>query len=106
MLEALKAAGAPPEVIAAASSSADAEADDFEVWPENWLAVRIFVDLETSWTLVVPGFGAGPRRVGLPATEIHAAVSLCGVRKRDRPNLYRDLRTMERAAIEAMVNAR
>ena len=70
------------------------------------MAVRIFVDLETSWALVAPGFGTGPRRAGLPATEIQAAMRLLGVRKRTRAQLYRDLRTMERAAIGVVVNTR
>ncbi len=58
----------------------------------------VFVDLATAWDWLVPAMGK-PQRAGLRPTEIMTAIKACGVRKRERQEVYQDIRLMERAAL-------
>lgn len=98
-MDALIASGAPQDVIDAARGAT--APSDFEVWPENEDAVDAFLELGNAWDWVAPGMGA-PRRVGIRATEIESTLRLLGHRVSRRKELFRDIRVMERAALEAM----
>ena len=99
MIDALIASGAPQDVVDAARGAAIQS--DFEVWPENEDAVDVFLELGNAWDWVVPGMGEA-RRVGIRATEIESTLRLLGYRAARRKELFRDVRVMERAALEAM----
>ncbi|NYT38869.1 hypothetical protein ERD78_18870 [Allopusillimonas soli] len=102
VLAALLAAGAPPEVIAAARGAQRHEqTEHFEVWPENWQSVELFLDLATSWTWLSGGLTV-PARLGLPATQVQAAIRMLGLRGSNRTQAYRDVRTMESAVLEEL----
>ncbi len=76
-----------------------AEAAPFEVWPENWPTIEVFLELSTCWLWVTPGM-EDPVRVGIAATEIESSLRLLGVKKAKRCSMFRDLRAMERAALK------
>ncbi|WP_162270311.1 DUF1799 domain-containing protein [Bordetella ansorpii] len=71
---------------------------EFEVWPENWAVLEIFLSLATCWTWVAPGFGT-PVRTGIPAQEVQAAMTLLGIDRDEWPLTYRRVRDMESAAL-------
>lgn len=101
MVESLQQLGAPLEVIEAAREQAGS--DDFEVLPENWETVQIFLHLATCWSTVALGLG-GSARYGIPATEIESTLRLWGARGSKRKELFLSLRMMEQAALEVFVN--
>lgn len=99
MLDALRAAGAPPEITAAALSDLNVDDDEFEVWPENWQTLSVFLALGTVWSWVTPGMGH-PLRIGISAMEIKATLWLMGLKKRKRQRIFQDIRVMERVALD------
>ena len=98
-IDALKASGAPQHIIDAVQQGA--KASDFEVWPENEEAIDVFLELGSSWDWVAPGMG-DPVRVGIRATEIESTLRVLGFRGARRIELFRDIRVMERAALEVL----
>nr|WP_275694152.1 DUF1799 domain-containing protein [Alcaligenes ammonioxydans] len=95
VLEALRAAGAPEDVIQRAQGQ---EPEGFEVWPENEGVVEAFLQLATCWVVATPPMGE-PFRIGLPAVEIESTLRLLGVPKCQRIDAFRDIREMERVAL-------
>lgn len=87
----LAALGLTPEDYTAADQE-----PDFEVWPENWTAVRVFGALQTQWRV---GF-AGP--VGLDYTAIEPVLRLMVIPKSQRSALFEDLQIMELEALDQM----
>lgn len=67
-----------------------------EVWPENWLPVKVFSMLSTQWR-VGPG---GP--TGLDYGVIPGVMQIMGVRNKDRLHVMEAIRQMEVAALGAM----
>lgn len=67
--------------------------DEFEVFPDNWLAVSVFTDLSTQWRV---GF-AGP--VGIDYTAIEPVLRLRGVKRQEWRRLFDDLQVMETEAL-------
>lgn len=93
--------GLPPEEIEAAAAwlAAEAEPEGFEVYPENWQSLEVFLALGTQWNWVA-GFSAAVRS-GLRYEAITPLfLESLGVRKRTRPQVLGDVRAMERAALE------
>lgn len=99
VLAALRAAGAPPEVLDAARPNSPSEDEVFEVWPENWPTVEAFLALGRCWMWVAPGMGT-PVRVGIPATEVESTLRLLDVQRPGRREMFLELRAMEQAALE------
>lgn len=95
--------GAPADVIEQAR--AGSTASDYEIWPENEDVLDAFLELQTSWDWVTPGMGS-PVRVGIRSTEIESTLRMMGFRGERRIEAFRDLRTMERAAINALSGQR
>lgn len=100
--QALEQIGAPAHVIQ--QTREQAGADDFEVLPENWETVQIFLHLSTSWSTVSLGMGAACR-FGIPATEIESTLRMWGVRGRKQRKLLLDIRMMEQAALEVIADS-
>ena len=75
---------------------------DFEVWPENWTAVRVFSMLSTQWR---HGF-AGP--TGLDYNAIDVVVEKSGLSEdvRDDDHFFDSIRVLEGAALEKMAEDR
>lgn len=82
----------------AQQQQAQAAADVFEVWPENWESVMFFAAVETQWAYVGTGL-AGAVRTGLPSHRLEAEMNLRRVPPRKRLALLDDVRVMERAVL-------
>lgn len=100
MVAALEQAGAPQDVIDAARARAVSPAKSFEVWGENASAVAFFCEMGTQWR-VVTGM-AGATFLGLDYQSVESAMRIRGVDGPDGVALFKDLRTMERAALEVL----
>lgn len=75
----------------------DYEEEPLGVWAENWEAVAFFIDCcGTQWR---HGFG-GP--TGLDYTAVLAALRTLRLPRDRFQELYADVRTLERAALEEM----
>lgn len=70
--------------------------DIVEVWPDNWGASLLFVDLMTQWRMGMAG------AIGLDYTAIPVVMDLRDVPAEERNSLFDDIRVMESAALEAM----
>ncbi len=89
----LKSFGAPASVLEKVEAEVSEAQKPFEVWPENWPAVEMFLRLRTQWIM---GMG-GP--VGLNYASIEAVFRIFKP-KRARA-LFDDLRQIEMGALEA-----
>ena len=82
--------GAPAELVRALSE----EVGEFEVEPENWETVCLFMAVQTQWRI---GF-SGPS--GLDYTAVKATMDILGVT--DQPAVFAGIRIMECAALQEM----
>lgn len=73
---------------------------DFDVWPENWDAVRVFRRCETQWRYA----GMGAVATGLDYTAVIAAMNVMQIADPDT-TLYR-VGLIERGAMAAMADQR
>ena len=67
---------------------------EFEVYPENWPAVEMFLRLQTQWRTAMNGV------IGLDYSAVRWLFRLYEVQ--DQRALLEDLQTMEVAAMQAM----
>lgn len=66
------------------------------MWPDNWMALSVFLDMDTQWRV-----GAvGP--TGLDYSALEPVMRLQGVRKRDRQDIFAAVRVMEAEALKVM----
>lgn len=91
--------GAPPSVIQTAKSAGPQKSEAFEVWSEDWPTLEAFLLLGRCWTWAFPALGV-PVRVGIPAQEIESTLRLLQVKRRNRRQMFSDIRAMEQAAVE------
>lgn len=91
--------GAKPEIIRAAIASTTQQSEAFEVWSEDWPTLEAFLLLERCWTWAFPAFGSAVR-VGIPAQEIESTLRLLQIKRRERRQMFADIRAMEHAALE------
>ncbi|MDR6500314.1 hypothetical protein J2785_003470 [Burkholderia ambifaria] len=104
VVEALAAFGArPADLEVAASQAADTA---FEVYPENWEAVRAFVSMTTQWRMTgISGFGgASMLHTGLDYSALEPVFRLLGVKRKRRAALFQQIRVMEEAALEVLLS--
>lgn len=74
---------------------------EVEIYPENWLAILAFCDLQTQWR---SGMGG---REGLIYSEAYGWMDERGIRKRKkRQDLMWALRVMEMTALKVWAEAR
>lgn len=97
----LIALGAPGVVVQAARAEASGTSSVYDVWADNMQSFEVFIDLATSWDWLGGGMEA-PTRAGIRASEIESALRMTGIRGSRRAEVYRDVRIMERAAIEVL----
>lgn len=89
----------PPDEKALAATGltlADFDADQVEVWPENWPALEMFAQLQTQWRL---GFGG---RAGLDYGVLFALMERRGLTGEAWEERFAAIQVMERAALEVM----
>lgn len=84
------------------------EADDdapIEVDPDNWQSALVFLDLSTSWRRQVPPMGGRVIWEGLIQADIWSVIrDAHGIEGAEARDVYRDIRLMEGAALEALNN--
>ena len=67
---------------------------DFEVWPDNWPAVEMFLRCQTQWRTTAAGV------CGLDYTAVLAVFRLYEVE--DQPTVLENLQVMEAAAVKIL----
>lgn len=77
-------------------SEDDYEPDPVYILPDNWLSVTVFNSLSTQWRV---GY-SGP--TGLDYAVLDGMFKLAGVKNKDRPQVFADIRVMESAALTVM----
>lgn len=87
MVAQLQEMGAPPERIAELQN----QASEFEVDPDNWETVALFMQLQTQWRMGPAG------ATGLDYLAVEALFRILEVE--DRQARFQDLRVMEAAAL-------
>lgn len=70
------------------------DVEHFEVYPDNWLAVRTFAICSTQWQVNFDKF------VGLRYEGVKAALDMVGVRRSSY--VFEQVRHMERIALEVL----
>lgn len=89
--------GLPPEMAAALAASAAAAAPEaFEVMPENWDAMRLFLAMETQWRRA----GMSGIATGLDYAVLRPVARLFGLAT--SADLFDRVRILEGAALLAM----
>ncbi|WP_341249066.1 DUF1799 domain-containing protein [Cupriavidus pauculus] len=74
----------------------DVRPPDVEVWPDNAVALGVFVQMETQWRV---GMG-GP--VGLDYTALRIVMRMNRIPPDEQSELFEAVRVMERAALDEM----
>lgn len=80
-------------------SRADLPEEEVEVWPDAWPAFRLFEAMSTQWRT---GMG-GPS--GLDYSIIPTTAAMLGIKRRDLPDIFPDLRVMESEALAVMAES-
>ncbi|MCW2272374.1 hypothetical protein CQ065_06755 [Pseudomonas sp. MYb187] len=80
-------------------SRADLPEEEVEVWADAWPAFRLFEAMSTQWRT---GMG-GPS--GLDYSIIPAVASMLGIKRRDLPDIFPDLRVLEAEALAVMAES-
>lgn len=76
------------------------EEDDVEVWQHNWQAFSVFEAMSTQWRTGMAGAS------GLDYAALPAVMRLVGVPKKDRDQVFHDVRIMEAEALAVMAEQR
>jgi hypothetical protein len=71
----------------------------FEVWPENWLIVEVFRDMDTQWRWTG---GMQSFQAGLDFNALPVVYEGLQVPRKLRHEVYQGLKVMERAALVVM----
>ncbi|MFM0736813.1 DUF1799 domain-containing protein [Paraburkholderia xenovorans] len=79
--------------------------DDFDVYPENWPAVQVFLALSTQWRAVGISTMTKARIVhtGLDYAVIEPVFRMMGIKPKRRVAIFQKLRVMEEAALDALL---
>lgn len=86
---------------AAGFTPADYESDPVDVWPENWLAWRLFSDLSTQWAYA-SGAMASPARTGLVYTSLYGLLDRHTSTPEEWTQVFHDVQVCEDAALEQL----
>jgi hypothetical protein len=82
-----------PLAAALATAAANQEVD---VWPENWRAWSLFIDLSTQWSVGMGG------RTGLRYESLYPLLDRMEPTAEGWDALFKDVQVMEQAALAAM----
>ena len=74
----------------------EASGGDVEIWPDNILAVRVFLAMSTQWRVGLAG------ATGLDYGALPAVMRLMQVPPGERRIVFNDLRALEDAALETI----
>lgn len=90
----------PAHVIAEYEKRAQVEV--YEVWPENWPILELFLALNTQWRFA----GMEGQRVGLEYSAIPVVMDLHQVPAKRRRQWFGWIQMMERAALDVFSNSK
>ncbi|MEX3951976.1 DUF1799 domain-containing protein [Paraburkholderia sp. EG287B] len=81
-----------------------ARESDFEVYPDNWETVQVFLALGTQWRAIAVSTMASARvlQTGIDYGAIDPVFRLLGVARKRRAAVFEKLRVMEEAALDVM----
>ena len=74
----------------------ESEDEAFEVWPENWRALQVFLGCARSWDILA--FPGGAWYHGIRPESMESVMRMSGVPRKERELLLADLQVMEAAA--------
>jgi hypothetical protein len=70
------------------------------VWEENWPSVTLFLELGTQWR-IISGMNSN-QWLGIDYQAVQAVLSIKGISKSKRVDLFADIQIMERQALEVI----
>jgi len=70
------------------------------VFPENWLPLNVFLDLQTQWRVGMKG------PLGLDYQAVKAALELMQIAVKEWPDLFQDIRILEAAWLDEAAQLR
>ena len=76
------------------------DSEEFEIWPDNWLAVEVFISMGTQWRTGMAG------ATGLDYGVLRDVMALRRVPRADQSELFDWLRLMEGEALSQMREAK
>jgi hypothetical protein len=92
--------------IAEAPRESDVEEERYEIWPDNWPTLRLFLRLHSKWNIVAAPDGELVR-TGIWWPNIEGILrNTNGIARRKWPEVIADLEAMEDAAMRVMNAAR
>ena len=77
-------------------TKADIPDEEYEVWPDNWPAFLLFEAMSTQWRV---GMGGA---TGLDYNALPPVASMLGMKRREIPEVFHDIRVMEAEAMLVM----
>jgi hypothetical protein len=77
-------------------TKADIPDAEYEVWPDNWPAFLLFEAMSTQWRV---GMGGA---TGLDYNALPPVASMLGMKRREIPEVFHDIRVMEAEAMLVM----
>ncbi|MBJ2282281.1 DUF1799 domain-containing protein [Pseudomonas sp. MF6767] len=77
-------------------TKADIPDVEYEVWPDNWSAFLLFEAMSTQWRV---GMGGA---TGLDYNALPPVASMLGMKRREIPEVFHDIRVMEAEAMLVM----
>ncbi|WP_158602119.1 DUF1799 domain-containing protein [Pararobbsia silviterrae] len=77
----------------------------YEVYPENWRVVQLFLALSTQWRMTALSTMADARLIqtGFDYAAVEPVMRLTGIKCRHRAALFKDLQVMEDAVLEVVL---
>ncbi|WP_414865478.1 DUF1799 domain-containing protein [Pseudomonas sp. IT-P12] len=78
----------------------DLTGQDFEVWPDNWSAFKVFEAMSTQWRTGACG------ATGLDYTSIRHVAGFLGLTRSEVADIFPDIRVMEAEALGVMADQR
>lgn len=73
--------------------------EKFEIWPENWPILQVFLALSTQWHWTG---GMEPRRAGLYYPSLECVYDGLEIDRKKRAEIFRGVQVMEYAALTSM----
>ena len=83
----------------------DYDNDFVHVWPEHRQAFDVFCAMQTQWRMAGGGMG-GSSPTGLDYPALRVVMDLLDVPQAEQAGVFADVQVMERAALNAMSEAR
>ncbi len=78
------------------------KADEPDVWPENWPAVKLFAKLDTQWRVVSLGMSGRVLATGLDYGAVYPLLDHMQLDPAQWDEMLADVRTLEAAALDEM----